>query len=147
MNEVDITDAIYVDVTSYCSLPSFTPQLYVPAPVLRGDIGSGRYLSVYPVGVQPDLVATPSSYEDWHMYHVAWSVPVFRNFEDNITDNDAIKAALEAQSEIRERLQTYGCGIPTLGVTAVLEDIRYEVPWDGNGMWHAVNRLRVEAFT
>lgn len=144
---IEIVDAVSADIEAQVPLQSHGTHLYVPPAVLRPDIAPGRFLSVYPRNVIPELVVTPSSYEDWVYFHIAWSIQAFKNFEDNTVETEKVIEAYNTNDLIIDRLKTYGCGIPTIGETGVYEETVYEIPWDGNGMMHLRNTLKVESFS
>ena len=144
---VEIIDAVAADIEGSVALQSHGTHLYVPPAVLRPDIAPGRFLSVYPRNVIPELVVTPSSYEDWVYIHVVWSVQAFKSFEDNVVETEKVTEAYATNDRIVTQIKTYGCGVPSIGETAVYEETVYEIPWDGNGMMHIRNTLKVESFS
>ena len=144
---VETIDAVHADIEKNVELPWHASHLYVPPAVLRPDIAPGRFLSIYPRNIMPELVVTPSSYEDWIYLHIVWSVQAFKNFEDNVVETEKVIAAYAANDLIVTQIKEYGCGIPGIGETAVYEETVYEIPWDGNGMMHIRNTLKAESFS
>lgn len=143
-DEVAIINAIATDLNTL-ALPQHTTWKYVEPRFLRVD--QGKQLAIFAAGVDPEVVATQSSYENHHLINVVWAVPVFSNTESNIAPDAIASAALNEAKLIRERLESWGCELPgNPQLSAVLRKARYEI--NEHGMfWQAVHTLAVEAFS
>lgn len=142
-DEVAITNALVADLSGL-ALPAHTVTKYVEPRALRAD--KGNWLSVYPVGIDEDLVTTQSDYENFHIFEVVWAEPVFKQAESNLGEEPAAITALGTSKLIADRLRTYGGGVPGLfNITATLRKVRYGTGEQGF-LWQAINTLHVEAF-
>jgi len=143
-DEVAICDAIADDLNQL-ALPEHGTLKYIEPRALRGD--QGKWLVVFTEGIDPELLVTPSEYEDRHRITVVWAVPIFDNAEYNLPADSIVTAALADARLIGQRLKSYGCEVPGLaGHSAVLVKVRYDSGEQGF-LWQAIFELSVEAFT
>jgi hypothetical protein len=143
-SEKDIVDAIVADIAGLGLGVSYETWKYVEPRSLRSDV-SKRWLCVYPTRINPEIISTQSSYSNLLRICVSWHYEVFSGLETNVGDQAAAEAALVSARTIRNRLETYGGGIPSLpDVTGEMHETRFDI--GANGMWVSKNWIDLELF-
>lgn len=143
-NETEVIDAIVADLEANASMPTHGTLKYVEPRSLRKDVQT-RWLAVYADRIEPDLIATPDAYYNKLNVVVAWYIPVFSGSEYNEGEEAAVGAALPEARAIRQHVQGYADGVPTLtNVTARLTDVDFDTR--GSIGWVCEMTLEVEEF-
>lgn len=144
--EIEIIDAIYNDLEQEVGAQLGTHQtyLYVEPRVLRIDLGD-RFLLIYPHLILHEIISTVSDYENRNRYMISWREHNPYGAEANLGDREVARAALERANAIRDRLQSYGHGVPGLpGTSAEMFETRYRL--DKNDCWDCSMVLTVSTF-
>lgn len=144
-NETDVVDAVVADIAANVNgLPAYGTWKYVEPRSLRKDV-KDRWLAVFPRRIDPELLATPDAYYNSLELVVAWYLPVFDGAAANLGEEAVVATALPQARLIRQHLQGYADGVPTLtNVTARLVNVEFDTR--GSIGWVCEMTLMVEEF-